>query len=92
MVQSFSAPIAYVIMNKYFDIKDRKYTIVSSIACSYMVVTYVTYVFNEHPMILCSWMIALLLILLVKYVDDKKKKNIFQQLHSIWNKIHIFAK
>lgn len=80
IVQSLSGPICYYIMDQLLEIKDKKYTIVASIASSYMVVTYIIYVFNEHPMILCSWVLALLLILLVKYIDDKKKKAILTLL------------
>ncbi len=70
-LQSISAPISYTVMEKYMKVEDRRYLIVSSLACSYMVVTRAMMVFNEHIIIGCVWISVWIL---CKLVEDTKHK------------------
>lgn len=70
-LQSISAPISYTVMEKYLKIENRKYLIVASLACSFMVVTRAMEVFNEHIVIGCVWLCVWIL---CKLVEDGKHK------------------
>lgn len=76
LLQSLTALIAFRLMSRYYGITDKIYLLVSSVACSYMVVTRTMIVYNEHAMIFCSWLIAALLLMLCDAVKtgDKKRK------------------
>ncbi len=70
-LQSISAPISYAVMQKFMKIENRRYLILSSLACSYMVVTRAMMVFNEHVIIACVWICVWILCKLIE--DDKHK-------------------
>lgn len=76
LMQSISAPISYHIMQRYFNVKNRKYLLIGSVACSFMVVTRAMEVFNEHIIIGCIWIIALLICRLVANHTDKRQRVI----------------
>src|SRR5699024_1498297 len=44
------------------------------VASSYLVTDCSIIIFNEHPLMLCSWIIAWLLLYLQKNLDNNKKK------------------
>ena len=77
VLQSISAPISYYIMKKYFKVESRIYLFIGSIACSFMVVTRAMEVFNEHIVIGCVWIVALLLCKLIEHGENKKKKYFY---------------
>lgn len=64
-LQASVAVLAYHLLKKYFHVTKDGLLFVSSVACSYMVVTRTMLVFNEHGLIFCSWLIAWLLLRLV---------------------------
>lgn len=69
---SLIAPISYHLLRTYFSIIDKKYLMVSSIACSYMIAGTVGPVaMNEAMLILVVWLIAWC-ILKVLNADDYK--------------------
>lgn len=70
-LQSISAPISYTVMEKFMKVEDRKYLIISSLACSYLVVTRAMEVFNEHIIIGCVWICVWIL---CKLVEDGEHK------------------
>lgn len=71
LVQSIPSLICYHILENYFDVKDKKILCLISIACSYMVVTRGMVMFNEHPMILLSWLFPLVIL---KLFNEKNKQ------------------
>lgn len=73
-LQSISAPISYTVMQKFMKIEDRKYLIISSLACSYMVVTRAMMAFNEHIIIASVWICVWIL---CKLIEDDKYKPVY---------------
>lgn len=80
VLQSISAPISYYIMKKYLKVDNRVYLFIGSIACSFMVVTRAMEIFNEHIVIGCVWIVALLLCKLIEHGENKKRKIIYTTL------------
>lgn len=76
LMQALVALIAFYLLKRYFKIENKGFLTVTSVACSYMVVTRTMIVFNEHSLIFCSWLICLLLCRLVENQFDKRKKMI----------------
>ena len=70
-LQSISAPISYTALQRFLKIENRKYLIVTSLACSYLVATRAMMVFNEHIIIGCVWVCVYLL---CKLTEDGKYK------------------
>lgn len=71
-LQSISAPISYTVMQKFLKIENRKYLIVTSLACSYLVATRAMMAFNEHIIIGCVWVCVYLL---CRLTEDGKYKT-----------------
>lgn len=59
-VQALSAPIALGMLHHYFNIKEISVKILISTVCSYFVVTRAVIAYNEHILILLTWLLALL--------------------------------
>lgn len=76
-VQALVSIICFDIMYNGFKLRNKKYVCLASIACSYCVVTRATIVYNEHILILISWIIACILVKLADLNLDKKKKMKF---------------
>lgn len=74
VLQGASSLIAYRIFTKYFSIEKILFVAVAAVASSYLVTDCSIIIFNEHPLVLCSWIIAWLLLYLQKNLDNKKKK------------------
>lgn len=81
LVQACIAPICYYLMNQYFHISDKRYGFIGSIACSYLVMTRATLLFNEHILVLLIWVIALLLLKIHEYQKNTGKKGYIQQYY-----------
>lgn len=77
LVQSLPSLICYHILENYFNVKDKKIVCLISIACSYMVVTRGMVMFNEHPMILLSWVFALVILKLYKAKKNQARYFIY---------------
>lgn len=73
-VLSTSATISYHILRKYLEIKNRVYMITVSVSCSMLALTDMRYINNEPMLVLICWVLLWLILLLVKYNDDKKRK------------------
>lgn len=67
--------IAWYILKKFFTIKNNKICMLFSCICSYAVVTRATVIFNETPLIVMSWLLAVVLLNLVYYKENKSKKR-----------------
>lgn len=80
LLQSISAPISYYIMKKYLKVENRWYLFFGSLACSFMVVTRVMEVYNEHIVIACVWIITLILCKLIEHGNHKKKHILYTVL------------
>ena len=69
ILQAGISIICFYICDRYMEINDIFVTTLISIVCSYSVVTRTTTIFNEHPLILTSWLVALLF---CKIISEKK--------------------
>lgn len=59
IVQALAAPICFYLLGRFFNIKSNMVKLLFSTLCSFMVVTRVTVLYNEHILILLSWILAL---------------------------------
>lgn len=73
-LQSISAPISYAVMEKFLKINNRKYLVIVSLACSFMVVSRAMTAYNEHIIIGCVWLCVWIL---CKLVEDGKNKALY---------------
>lgn len=76
------APICFYMLNSFFLQKNNINNFLISVLCSFLVVTRVTITYNEHMLILGSWIIALLICHLWKAmhednVKEKRKYTVF---------------
>lgn len=78
--QSITAVIACSILQKFFKIQNWKYITVISVACGYFVITASAVIFNEHAIVLVSWIVAWLLLKLHESIDRKKAKFVYTVL------------
>lgn len=76
LAQAIVAVVAFVIMQRHFEIRNGKVLCVFSIACSYMVVTFPNRTYNEHILILLTWIVTLLFLELKKSIGQKVKTSI----------------
>lgn len=74
IAQSIPAVIAYNLLRRYFKVQNNTYRIVVSIVCSYFVTNASIVIFNEHGLILLSWIIAWLFFKLYENIDNKRRK------------------
>lgn len=79
LLQSITSIIAYDILKNIFKIQNNIFNCAAAIVSSYCVMTTSTIVFNEHGLILISWLIAWLLLKLNECVqsNSKKKKAVY---------------
>lgn len=81
LIQSVTSLISYDILKKIFNIENSIFNIVVSVASSYLVMTASIVVFNEHGLILISWVCAWILLKLDESVKaGGKKKKMFYTL------------
>lgn len=76
-IQSLSIPIAFYIMKHYFKIKNNVFVALVSLSSSFFVVTRAMIVYNEHILILISWLITLILFKLMENMDNQRKKRYY---------------
>lgn len=78
MMQAGIAPLALYIQKKYLGMKDEDTLIAAVIGwiCSFLVVTRVTILYNEHALIMISWLMMLLICKLMEAQEQKKDKII----------------
>lgn len=74
-VQALYGVIAFRIMRKFLKVDNFFIVTISSCICSYLT-TVRPVVYNEVPLVLLNWLIALTLCILVKIGTDSRKKNI----------------
>lgn len=77
IIQALTAVICYYFLRDIFQIKNSIFICVTSVLCSFCVATRTTIAYNEHPLILISWLYALAIALLIKNRDNFKKRFIF---------------
>ena len=78
-LQSIPAVIAYLSAKKFFYVKDMAAVLIG-IVSGYFVMTRAHVIFNEHAMILVSWIIMVLVLQLHKNVQSPKKKAFYTLL------------
>lgn len=76
LIQGSVAYLAYYCLRRFFYIKNRWMLLIMAIGCSYMLNTEASILYNEHPYLLVTWLVAILLLQLNKNVDNKKKKAV----------------
>lgn len=72
--QATIAPLSIILWIKYFNIKDYRTTLVISMICSYFVGVRTGHVYNEHPLTMCVWLLAICMCKLVDAEESPKKK------------------
>lgn len=77
LIQGSVAYLAYYCFRRFFPIRDRWMLLLMSIGCSYMLNTEANILYNEHPFLLVTWLIAIILLKLNEVIDNKKKKAIW---------------
>ena len=78
-LQSIPAVIAYLILKKTYSVSDKK-AIWISIACGFFVMSQANVIYNEHALILVSWLISWLILALHQCGNSKKKRLIYTLL------------
>ena len=76
LAQASISLVAYYIIKRFFKVKNSTVSVVFSCISSYMVVTRANVIFNETPMILVCWLIAVVLLQLV-YNELSSKRKFF---------------
>ncbi len=76
LAQAFVTVVSFVIMQRHFEIREGKILCIFSVACSYFAVTFPNRTYNEHILILLSWIITLLFLELKKCIGHKVKTGI----------------
>lgn len=77
LVQSLSVFIVFYILSYYMKISNYIIICLVAIASSFFVVTRASIVYNEHILILISWICMLILFKLIEYNGNIKKKRIY---------------
>lgn len=72
MAQALVAVICAIMARQLFNIKNSLFICLISILCSFCVATRAVIAYNEHVLILLSWLYALFLLLQYKYKSGKK--------------------
>lgn len=83
VVQSLVAPVAYRILRKYLGIQNRTYLYPASLAAAFLMVNRTLVVYNEHMLILVSWLAALALCRLVSEAQKEKQSYRTQAVVSV---------
>lgn len=73
LLQSVTALICFHLLTEKFDIQDYLWGAIAAVTCSYMVVSRVVFITNEHPLILITWIAVWLILLLCECRDNKRK-------------------
>lgn len=66
--------IAYHICKNYFHVENMQFMAILSLCASYMLNTEAAILYNEHPLLVVTWLVVLVLLKLERVMDDKKKK------------------
>ena len=77
VLQSLAAPIAYHILNVHMKVEKKIYLYLASLAAGFMMVNRALVVYNEHMLILASWLTALILCKLI--AEDRKERRDYRK-------------
>ncbi len=80
MLQAGIAPLALYIQTKYLGMKDILIGSVIGWICAFLVVTRVTILYNEHALIMVSWLLMFLICKLMEAQEQKRDKKIITLL------------
>lgn len=83
VLQSLVAPVAYRILRNYLGIQKKAYLYPASLAAAFLVVNRALVVYNEHMLILVSWLTALVLCRLVREAGKEKPDHRIQAGFSV---------
>lgn len=79
LLEAVIAIIAFYILRHYYQC-DEVYASVLSILCSYFTYTKPTYVSNEIVLLLGLWLVILIILKLIEYGEEKRKKQLLSIL------------
>ena len=80
LIQSIPGVVAYYILSDLYPKKNKALLALISIMLSYIVAVRANVFYNEHFMILASWLIALMFYMLIKHGDNRKLKVLYTSL------------
>lgn len=83
VLQSLAAPVAYHILRKYLRVQKKAYLYLASLAAAFLMVNRALVVYNEHMLVLVSWLVALLLCRLVSESRKEKPDYRMQAVYSV---------
>lgn len=75
LLQSCTVVFAYKALKRFFGITACPSALFFSVACSYMLETRTTILFNEQPLLIVSWAVLYILLLLHESLDNEKNKR-----------------
>ena len=80
LIQASIAPISIYFSIKCLKIEEYRIVFIASIICSYLVGVRVGHVYNEHPLAVCVWILAVFMCKLVEAEDKRKSKSVYSLL------------
>lgn len=83
LVQALSGVVCFHILNKYFKVQDRVFGILLSILASYTVTRRSDNLTNESILYLLSWISFWIILMLIEYEGEKKKKIVSSVLYAV---------
>lgn len=83
VLQSLAAPVAYHILRKYLRVQKKAYLYLASLVAAFLMVNRALVVYNEHMLVLVSWLVALILCRLVSESRKEKPDYRMQAVYSV---------
>ena len=83
VLQSLAAPIAYHILSRYMRVKKNAYLYLASLAAGFLMVNRALVIYNEHMLVLVSWLAALVLCRLVSESRKEKQDYRLRAVYSV---------
>lgn len=83
VLQSLAAPVAYHILRKYLRVQKKAYLYLASLASAFLMVNRALVVYNEHMLVLVSWLAALILCRLISESRAEKPDYRKQAVYSV---------
>lgn len=82
-LQSLVAPVAYGILRNYLGLRKKAYLYPASLAAAFLMVNRAMVIYNEHMLVLVSWLTALVLCVLVREAGKEKPDYRRQAVFSV---------
>lgn len=76
VLHSIIAPVSYFIMDEFFEIHNKTFLYIASLASSFFVFSRSTNAMNENALILCTWL-TVMFSLMAFNTESQKKKSLY---------------